>query len=61
MAVKDKIVAAVNSKSGASLNLYNTSKTTAAKAPWLVHYIPLDMATSLPPSAPLLVPSLPKP
>jgi len=57
----DKIVAVASSKSGASLNLYNISKTTG-KAPSLVHYTPLDLAAaSLPISAPLLVPFRPPP
>ena len=54
-------MAVVSSKSGASLNLYNISKTTG-KPPSLVHYTPLDLAAaSLPISAPLLVPFRPPP
>jgi len=42
MAVRDRVVAAVSSKSGTSLNVYNYS-ASPRKPPGLVHYVPLDV------------------
>jgi len=42
MAVRDRVVAAVSSKSGTSLNVYNYS-TAPRKLPGLIHYVPLDV------------------
>jgi len=42
MAVRDRVVAGVSSKSGTSLNVYNYS-TAPHKLPGLIHYVPLDV------------------